>query len=265
MAGEYKDIIASNIKSLFAFANESTSALWYRLATFASNLMDIISIEIRNTESIISDSALNHRVMNQSYYVDIALQYQEGDNLIEIDKVLHKLGYAEINPDKQIIKQAVVSLQDNFITINVATTDSSENLIPLSSSQLSSFKSYFENFMAFGLPVNIKSEEADTITIEQHDNLISYDAALSLDSVKQDIANKLDEIQKNVILGSTYYINDIVSQLMEIDGIVNVYIPEVKVTPSGESGKKVSNKIPLKSGYFNFASNSENAFNYEAV
>ena len=84
-------------------------------------------------------------------------------------------------------------------------------------------------------------------------------------SVKQDIANKLDEIQKNVILGSTYYINDIVSQLMEIDGIVNVYIPGVKVTPSGESGKKVYNKIPLKSGYFNFASNSENAFNYEAV
>lgn len=265
MAGEYKDSIIANIKMFFAFANESTSALWYRLATFTSNLMDIISVEISNTESIISDSALNHRVLNQSYYIDIALQYQEGDNLIEIDKVLHKLGYAEINPDKQIIKQAAVSLQDNFITINVATTDSSGNLIPLYSSQLSAFKSYFENFTAFGLPVNIKSEEADTITIEPYDNLISYDSALSLDAVKQDIANKLDEIQKNVILGYTYYINDIVSQLMEIDGIINVYIPEVTVTSPSVSGKKVTNKIPLESGYFNFVEKSENAFNYEAV
>ena len=114
------------------------------------------------------------------------------------------------------------------------------------------------------MPVNIKSEDADVIEIEQSDNLISYDSVISLDQLKQNISNKLVEIEQNVILGNTYYVNDIVSQLMEVDGVINVYIGNVKVT-SGSSTKSTSNKISLVSGYFNFNPNSQNYFNYEAV
>ena len=264
MAGEYKNSIIANIQSFFGFANQSASALWYRIATFASDIIDIINIELLNTETIISDAALNQRVLNQSYYVDIAKGYQEGVDLIEIDTTLHKLGYAQIDTSKQIIKQAAVSIQDNFITLNVATTDSNNNLIPLTPDQLYSFSSYFENFTAFGLSVNIKSEEADVIEIDSSQNLISYDSVISLDQLRQNISDKLDEIEQNVILGNTYYINDIVSQLMEVDGVINVYIGNVRVT-SGSSTKSTSNKISLVSGYFNFKPNSQNYFNYEAV
>jgi hypothetical protein len=264
MAGEYKNSIIANIQSFFGFANQSASALWYRIATFASDIIDIINIELSNTETIISDAALNHRVLNQSYYVDIAKEYQEGVDLIEIDTTLHKLGYAQIDTSKQIIKQASVSIQDKFITLNVATTDSNNNLIPLTPDQLSSFSSYFENFTAFGLPVNIKSEEADVIEIDSSQNLISYDSVISLDQLKQNISDKLDEIEQNVILGNTYYINDIVSQLMEVDGVINVYIGSVKIT-ADSSTTTTSNKINLVSGYFNFKEGTQNTFKYEAV
>lgn len=264
MAGEYKNSIIANIQSFFGFANQSASALWYRIATFASDIIDIINIELSNTETIISDAALNHRVLNQSYYVDIAKKYQEGVDLIEIDTTLHKLGYAQIDTSKQIIKQASVSIQDNFITLNVATTDSNNNLIPLTPDQLSSFSSYFENFTALGLPVNIKSEEADVIEIDSSQNLISYDSVISLDQLKQNISDKLDEIEQNVILGNTYYINDIVSQLMEVDGVINVYIGRVKIT-ADSSTTTTSNKIKLVSGYFNFKEGTQNTFKYEAV
>lgn len=264
MAGEYKNSIIANIQSFFGFANQSASALWYRIATFASDIIDIINIELSNTETIISDAALNHRVLNQSYYVDIAKEYQEGVDLIEIDTTLHKLGYAQIDTSKQIIKQAAVSIQDNFITLNVATTDSNNNLIPLTPDQLSSFSSYFENFTAFGLSVNIKSEEADVIEIDSSQNLISYDSVISLDQLKQNISDKLDEIEQNVILGNTYYINDIVSQLMEVDGVINVYIGSVKIT-ADSSTTTTSNKINLASGYFNFKEGTQNTFKYEAV
>ena len=255
MAGEYKNSIIANIQSFFGFANQSASALWYRIATFASDIIDIINIELSNTETIISDAALNHRVLNQSYYVDIAKEYQEGVDLIEIDTTLHKLGYAQIDTSKQIIKQASVSIQDKFITLNV---------IPLTPDQLSSFSSYFENFTAFGLPVNIKSEEADVIEIDSSQNLISYDSVISLDQLKQNISDKLDEIEQNVILGNTYYINDIVSQLMEVDGVINVYIGSVKIT-ADSSTTTTSNKINLVSGYFNFKEGTQNTFKYEAV
>ena len=264
MAGEYKNVIISNIQSFFGFANQSASALWYRIASFASDVVDIINTELSNTESIISDAALNHRTLNQSYYVDIAKAYQGGDDLIEIDTVLHQLGYAQIDPSKQIIKQASVSIQDNFITLNVATTDSNNNLIPLTVDQLSSFSSYFNNVFRKSVWLILKSEDADVIEIEQSDNLISYDSVISLDQLKQNISNKLVEIEQNVILGNTYYVNDIVSQLMEVDGVINVYIGNVKVT-SGSSTKSTSNKISLVSGYFNFNPNSQNYFNYEAV
>ena len=95
-------------------------------------------------------------------------------------------------------------------------------------------------------------------------NLISYDPVISLDQLRQNISDKLDKIEQNVILGNTYYINDIVSQLMEVDGVINVYIGNVKVT-SGSSTKSTSNKISLVSGYFNFKPNSQSYFNYEAV
>ena len=228
MAGEYKNSIIANIQSFFGFANQSASALWYRIATFASDIIDIINIELSNTETIISDAALNHRVLNQSYYVDIAKEYQEGVDLIEIDTTLHKLGYAQIDTSKQIIKQASVSIQDNFITLN------------------------------------IKSEKADVIEIDSSQNLISYDSVISLDQLKQNISDKLDEIEQNVILGNTYYINDIVSQLMEVDGVINVYIGSVKIT-ANSSTTTTSNKINLVSGYFNFKEGTQNTFKYEAV
>lgn len=265
MAGEYKDQIINNIQSFFAFANESASALWKRFAIFMSDLVDIVNLDMSDTISIIENAALNHRVLNQGYYIDVALSYQEGDSLIEIDPNIHKFGYAVIDTTKQIIKQASISIENDSITLNVATTDNSGNLTPLTESQLNSFKSYYDNFTAYGIPVIIKSLEANPIMlISGGVSTISYDSVYSLSEIILSVKNKLLDIQHNAILGKDYFVNDIERQLQEIPGVRNAYLGTVQVYTGGEL-KYFSNQLKFDSGYFNFQEGTENKFKYEPV
>lgn len=266
MAGEYKSVIINNIKSLLPIANESASALWYRLASLVSDIMDIITTETNNTIEIIENAALTKRVLNQQYYIDVALQYQYNTPLIIINEDTNQYGYASVNEDNQIIKQAAISIQNDTITLNVATTDSENNLEPLSQEQLQSFSTYYSNFTALGIPVVIKSTSPNIIQINTG-SLISYQRDYNLSSIQDAVNSMLQTIQQNVILGASYYLNDIENELSKINGIINVYIPSVTVfeNSSDEEGQQTSNKIELSAGYFNFSSNSANNIQYESI
>lgn len=145
MASQTANQIKAYLANILPNLNSSASAIWTRFVDVFSTIIDILTGEIGRSNTIIETAARSLRVMGQQYYIDKALAYQEGDDLVVVNDETLAMGYAETDTSKQIIKQVYTSVPDNGeIYLKVATTDSDNNLIPLTTQQLDAFKGYMK-------------------------------------------------------------------------------------------------------------------------
>lgn len=240
------------IQSLFQNVNTSASAIWMRLVDALSTIFNIISNEILFSEDNIANTARSLRVTRKDYYLDKALYFQYGDNLVILDNDTKETGYNPINENNRIIKQATVSTYEGGIILNVATTDNTGNLTPLSSEQLTAFKDYYENFIPLGFNLFIQSREPDILTFPEG-MTVYYSAGNSLAQVKNDIESMKTTIQQNIVLGAPLFINDLEKSFQEVSGVEAAYIPDVVSTNGSLTYNAENGRIKLVSGYFNFA------------
>lgn len=269
MSSQTANQIKAYLANILPNLNSSASAIWTRFVDVFSTIIDILTGEIGRSNTIIETAARSLRVMGQQYYIDKALAYQEGDDLVVVNDETLAMGYAEIDTSKQIIKQVYTSVPDNGeIYLKVATTDSDNNLIPLTTQQLDAFKGYMKNWEPVGIAVTVFSQVPDRFDCAHL--YVRYSRDYNLIAIQDNIKALLDQFQMQRLNRSALYINDIESAIKDITGVRDAFFDGVTInrwdTSEGE-GKYVpyvpddvaSNPyqgiIYLYAGYFNFNDN----------
>lgn len=230
--------------------NYSVSALYQRLASAFSEVINVVLLNQSNSEAVIENTARTLRVMGRQYYIDTALDFQYGDNLIIVDPATKRYGYATNDPSKQIIKQVVVRVDAtaNAIYLNACTSDSNGNNKPLDDDQLSEFTNYINSKSAFGISIMISSPAPSIITTRKL--YIRYLDTYSLTQIKSSAKEVLVTTQGTLLGDSPVFVNDIESALGNIPGIRDAYF--ISITCDGKSPEQ--GILTPASGYFNFSS-----------
>ena len=194
MASQTANQIKAYLANILPNLNSSASAIWTRFVDVFSTIIDILTGEIGRSNTIIETAARSLRVMGQQYYIDKALAYQEGDDLVVVNDETLAMGYAETDTSKQIIKQVYTSVPDNGeIYLKVATTDSDNNLIPLTAQQLDAFKGYMKNWEPVGIAVTVFSQVPDRFDCAHL--YVRYSRDYNLIAIQDNIKALLDQFQ----------------------------------------------------------------------
>lgn len=260
--------ILTAIQRIIPSLNTSNAGLFSRIAQVVGSFIDIVRLEMLRSEQTVQQATKIARITTQQYYVDRAYAYQSGDRLVVIDPATQELGYATIDETKQIIKQASIgTVSLGIFNLNVATADANNNIIPLTTAQLTAFRNYYLNFRAVGVDITVASNAPAIFTAT---NLyIRYYKTFNLDDVKQRITKALHDIQVTRRTSNILYINEVETALNNLEGIRDAYFNEVRITNGASTVVPEDGKVVLETGYFNFDPNlydySKTLTTFEAV
>lgn len=245
------DQIVTNIGLIVPNLNTSASSIVRKIAEVVGTIIDIIRLEMLRSEQTISQATKVARVTSQTYYVEQAYNYQDGDQLVVIDPSTQLLGYNPVDVNKQIIKQASIGINSlGVFFLNVATADSDNNIQSLSQDQLDAFREYYQNFIAMGAQCTVASN-APSIFVA--DNLyIRFYKTYNLEDIKSKINTALHDLQVVRRSSSRLYINEVESYLSAVDGVKDAYFAEPGISYEGTVTTPADGVIEMPSGYFNF-------------
>lgn len=251
----FYDDIRTNIKILVPILNNtSSSSIVNRIISTVASVLNIVKLEISNSEQTVESSARSLKVMGRQYYIDTALAFQYGASLTIVDSQTYRYGYATINPDQQIIKQLAISSTDNgLIVMKVAKIDNDGYITPLLAGELQSFSDYMNSFLPLGFQMQITS--AAPAILNCTSLYIRYSKEYSLSVIWQQIGEVLLSFQAALRGDDPLYVNDIESAIKSAPGIRDAYFNNISVTDSSEEEPitPVNGQITIPAGYFNFA------------
>ena len=245
----YEQIVANIGKVVSVLTNASNSAIWRRIAAVFAETINTVLLNQSNSETVIENEARTVRVMGKQYYIDTALAFQSGDNLVVVDQSNYAYGYEVVDPAKQIIKQVTVRVDanKNVVIMNVCTQDENDNNAALTEEQLSEFINYMNAKSAFGISIMISSPTPSIITTSQL--YIRYLDTYSLTQIQNGIKDVLITTQGALLGDSPVFVNDIESALAAVPGVRDAYF--VGITCDG--AEPTNGIITPTSGYFNFS------------
>lgn len=252
----FYDDIRTNIKILVPILNNtSSSSIVNRIISTVASVLNIVKLEISNSEQTVESSARSLKVMGRQYYIDTALAFQYGASLTIVDSQTYRyLRFATINPDQQIIKQLAISSTDNgLIVMKVAKIDNDGYITPLLAGELQSFSDYMNSFLPLGFQMQITS--AAPAILNCTSLYIRYSKEYSLSVIWQQIGEVLLSFQAALRGDDPLYVNDIESAIKSAPGIRDAYFNNISVTDSSEEEPitPVNGQITIPAGYFNFA------------
>ena len=241
----YEQIVANIGKTISSLTSTSNSAIWRRLAAVFAETINTVLLNQSNSEVVIETAARTLRVMGKQYYIDTALAFQTGDNLVVVDPSKYAYGYEAVDPAKQIIKQVAIRVdaQKNVINMHVCTQDANGNNVALTAEQLAEFSNYMTAKSVFGISMMISSPTPNIITTTQL--FIRYLDTYSLFQIKNSVKE---------ILITTVFVNDIETALASVPGVRDAYF--VGITCDG--AEPTNGILTPASGYFNFSAALQN-------
>lgn len=252
----YEQIVANIGKTISSLTSTSNSAIWRRLAAVFAETINTVLLNQSNSEVVIETAARTLRVMGKQYYIDTALAFQTGDNLVVVDpsKYAYAYGYETVDPAKQIIKQVAIRVdaQKNVINMHVCTQDANGNNVALTAEQLAEFSNYMTAKSAFGISMMISSPTPSIITTTQL--FIRYLDTYSLSQIKNSVKEILITTQGTLLGDSPVFVNDIETALAGVPGVRDAYF--VGITCDG--AEPTNGILTPASGYFNFSAALQN-------
>lgn len=262
------DTIWENVQRLIPSINTSNAGILRKIAEVVGTVLDIVRLEILRSEETISAAAKIARVTSETWYVEKAYAYQQGDQVVVVNEATQELGYATIDATKQIIKQASIgATEEGLYYINVATSDANNNVVSLTQDQLNAFGAYYRNFWGVGAQIQAASNPPAVLSASKL--YIRFDKAYNLDTIKNSIYTGLHDLQMQRRTTNVLYINDIESYISGLNGIKDAYFSEVKVSQDSGITTPQDGKIVLNPGYFNFNPNlydfTKNITIFEAI
>lgn len=250
----FEDIRINLQKIAPVLNNTSASSIVNRIISTVASVLNIIELEISNSEHTVEHSARTLKIMGRQYYIDTALAFQYGSSLTIVDPQTYRYGYATIDPTQQIIKQLAISSTDNgLIVLKVAKIDDEGYIARLTSDELQSFSDYMNSFLPLGFQMQITS--AAPAILNCTSLYIRYSKEYSLSVIRQQIGEVLLSFQAALRGDDPLYVNDIESAIKSAPGIRDAYFNNISVTDSSEEEPitPVNGQITIPAGYFNFA------------
>ena len=249
------DNIKSNLMSL-GFTNTSAVSLFNKIAESLGLVIDTNIAEFENTKLEIVKIITTQRYGKEGYYNLVATSFQIGDNL-SIDSLFNYY-YPVKNVVNQIIKQSAFVSIGQLLFIKIASVDLLGNTVPLTSTQLDSFKSYFLNFEIPGIPVTIISNSANILDFY---SVLSYFKTYDLSVLKNNLFLALTTFRQSFAFNGVFYVTDLQKYIEDnVPGVRSFYLLNTLIDSAPFAGN-----IILDSGYFNYVANIIDKISYSAI
>ena len=229
----YKEIVAEKDKRLELSEYKSDSKVsvingiaWFVSAAIYSfeTIMDTFIIDIND---IIKDRING----TPSYYVNAALKYQHGDKLKIKDDGLG-FGYEKTDETKRIITQASYQESskpqslDTKLILKVATGTNGK-LSPLTEDQLTQVTAYINQIKFAGTYIEVVSRKGDIIIPRL---TVFYDGSVMEEAMRSALDDALNKFIMETKFNSAIYVSSIVSCLMAVEHVTDVYM-DVNAVP----------------------------------
>jgi hypothetical protein len=206
-----KDEILNNLASL-QFDNDSVTAPHLKIAEGVGICIDNTITEFSNTEANITEIINSQRYGKAGYYIEKALNYQEGDSLV-IDPVTLDSVYADIDPTKRIIKQAAFEETPQVLFLKVAIENLVGEMVALAGSRFDAFCAVYKSCEVAGIPVIIISLDPNQINFSAKVGVYStYDLA----TVKTGIKAAMTAFKKTFPFDGIFYSGDLEAYIKSI-------------------------------------------------
>lgn len=234
----------ANLSGLNSQSQTAIWLLWVNIFAFAHFLLESL-FDIFKTE--VNETIAQRRLGTPSWYVQSALEFQQGDTLNAFGK------YDVIDDTKKIIKKASFKESTNgVLTLKVAKQGS--QLEPLGSGELLQFKNYIDEIKFAGTKINIVSLNADTLNFNAQ---IYYEGLYAENTIKQNIINAINEYLLNLAFDGTISKADLVAKIRSIQGIKEVNFLALNVV-NGTNTQPLNLRLELQAGYCVFAESQSN-------
>lgn len=250
----FSDIQSTINKLIPELNNTSASSIINRIISTVASVLNIVKLEIDNSQQTVENAARSLKVMGRQYYIDTALAFQYGDALTLIDPQTYQYGYAVLDTTKQIIKQIAISQTDNgLIVLKVATINDEGYVTPLNESELISFSDYMGSFLPLGFQMQITSAAPAVLNCTAL--YIRYSKEYSYSVIVEQVKNVLLSFQSALRGDDPLYVNDIEAAIKGVSGIRDAYLnnPTITDDSSEDPITPQNGVINIPAGYFNFA------------
>ena len=229
----YKEIVAEKDKRLELSEYKSDSKVsvingiaWFVSAAIYSfeTIMDTFIVDIND---IIKDRING----TPSYYVNAALKYQHGDKLKIKDDGLG-FGYEKTDETKRIITQASYQESSNPQSLDTklilkVATGTNGKLSPLTEDQLTQVTAYINQIKFAGKYIEVFSRKGDIIIPRL---TVFYDGSVMEETMRSALDDALNKFIMETKFNSAIYVSSIVSCLMAVEHVTDVYM-DVNAVP----------------------------------
>lgn len=229
----YKEIVAEKDKrlELSEYKSDSKVSVMNGIAWFVSaaiysfeTIMDTFIVDIND---IIKDRING----TPSYYVNAALKYQHGDKLKIRDDGLG-FGYEKTDETKRIITQASYQEDTNPQSLDTklilkVATGTNGKLSPLSEDQLTQVTAYINQVKFAGTYIEVVSRKGDIIIPRL---TVFYDGSVMEETMRSSLDDALNKFIMETKFNSAIYVSSIVSCLMAVEHVTDVYM-DVNAVP----------------------------------
>lgn len=229
----YKEIVAEKDKRLELSEYKSDSKVsvingiaWFVSAAIYSfeTIMDTFIVDIND---IIKDRING----TPSYYVNAALKYQHGDKLKIKDDGLG-FGYEKTDETKRIITQASYQESSNPQSLDTklilkVATGTNGKLSPLTEDQLTQVTAYINQIKFAGTYIEVVSRKGDIIIPRL---TVFYDGSAMEETMRSALDDALNKFIMETKFNSAIYVSSIVSCLMAVEHVTDVYM-DVNAVP----------------------------------
>lgn len=213
-----------------ATLNSTSKSAVYRLLAFAVSFAIFVLEQMFDLhKKQIDDAIYNQKAGTPRWYRSMSLAFQFGFNLLTDDDQFNNVGFTtdQIEASK-IIKYCSVkeSLESSRLIVKIAG-ESGDNLIPLTNTQITSFKFYLSEIVYAGVKINVVNNPADrlSLTIKIYRNPLIIDESgnnILIGGKSVEIAIK--KYIKNLPFDGELVINDMIDYLRDVPGVENAHV-----------------------------------------
>lgn len=251
------DKIRNALRTALPSLAVSNGSIEQKIIDVVGTYADSEAIERENTLTTIRTALAEQKTTSIEYYRRKAVEFQVDtpiDEATMLDPINFGFRYTEVDPAKQIVKQAcIVGDFPNYVMRVNKFDEATQRLAALTNDEKEGFDNYFAYFQPLGLNMDVQSYDPAIIT---DPNLIvyiagGYDGTVVAQEINQAFIDKQKELRRT----NKVTISELVDTIQSIAGVRAVgFSNSLSATDVNLQGSPVT--IAPEAGIFNLFTNA---------
>lgn len=172
-------------------------------------------------------------------------KWQNGDTLV-FDVESAKYSYPIIDPAKRIIKRVAVVSNGGLTTVKVAKEDGNGNPLPLSTPELTAFKSYVNEIQWAGSNVTVVSLASDKLKLPID---VFYDGQIPVSAMQSLVEQAINSYLANLDFNGTLFETKLMDSIQVVEGVRDVVFRGLEARPNVGTFNPIERVYDAISGY----------------